>query len=84
VEIWQRSELTAVSTKVAIYEAFVEGELEVPKHLALTVHNLLFNPKREESLPRVIWNLSNAFTSAFKELDPHSPNSRPLQCWVSS
>lgn len=33
VEAWQRSELTDVTAKVVICEAFVEGKLEVPKHL---------------------------------------------------
>ena len=41
-----------------------------PKHLARTVHDLYFEPKYEEFRPRTIWSLSNAFTSAFKELDP--------------
>src|SRR6202008_5009808 len=36
VEQWQRSELTDVTAKVVIYEAFVEGRLEAPKHLART------------------------------------------------
>jgi hypothetical protein len=36
VEAWQRYELTDVTAKVVIYEAFVEGELEAPKHLART------------------------------------------------
>ena len=70
VEAWQRSELTDVTAKVVIYEAFVEGKLEAPKHLARTVHDLYFEPKYEEFNPRTIWSLSNAFTSAFKELDP--------------
>ena len=70
VEAWQRSELTDVTAKVVIYEAFVEGRLEVPKHLARTVHDLYFEPKYEEFQTRTIWSLSNAFTSAFKELDP--------------
>src|SRR5579864_2364594 len=70
VETWQRSELTDVTAKVVIYEAFVEGKLEAPKHLARTVHDLYFQPKYEEFRPRTIWSLSNAFTSAFKELDP--------------
>jgi hypothetical protein len=70
VEAWQRSELTDVTAKVVIYEAFVEGELEAPKHLARTVHDLYFQPKYEEFRPGTIWSLSNAFTSAFKELDP--------------
>ena len=33
VEAWQRSELTDVTAKVVIYEAFIEGTLEAPKHL---------------------------------------------------
>ena len=72
VEAWQRSELTDVTAKVVIYEAFVEGKLEAPKHLARTVHDLYFEPKYEEFRSRTIWSLSNAFTSAFKELDPDS------------
>jgi hypothetical protein len=48
VESWQRSELTDVTAKVVIYEAFVESRLEAPKHLARTVHNLYFEPKYEE------------------------------------
>jgi len=70
VEIWQGSELMDVTAKVVIYEAFVEGKLEAPKHLARTVHDLYFQPRYEEFWPRTIWSLSNAFTSAFKELDP--------------
>jgi hypothetical protein len=34
------------------------------------VHDLYFEPKYEEFRPRMIWSLSNAFTAAFKELDP--------------
>jgi hypothetical protein len=60
------------TAKVVIYEAFVEARLEAPKHLARTVHDLYFEPKYEEFRPRTIWSLSNAFTSAFKELGPHS------------
>jgi hypothetical protein len=55
---------------VVIYEAFVEGRLDAPKHLARSVHDLYFEPKYEEFRRRTIWSLSNAFTSAFKELDP--------------
>ena len=69
VEAWQRSELTDVTANVVIDEAFVEGKLEAPKHLARTVHDLYFEPRYEEFRPRTIWSLSNAFTSAFKELD---------------
>jgi hypothetical protein len=33
-------------------------------------HPRRFLTKYEEFRPRTIWSLSNAFTSAFKELDP--------------
>jgi len=70
VEVWQKSELTDVTAKVVIYEAFVEGNPEAPKVLAWTVHDLYFEPKYEEFRSRTIWSLSNTFTAAFKELDP--------------
>jgi hypothetical protein len=70
VKAWPRSELTNVTAKEVIYEAFVEGRLEAPRHLARAVHDLYLEPKYEEFRPRTIWSLSNAFTSAFKELDP--------------
>ncbi len=69
VENWQRCDLTDVTAKVVIYEAFVEGKLKAPKHLARTVHNLYFEPKYEEFRSRTIWSLSNAFTSAFGGAD---------------
>ena len=83
VEAWQRSELTDVTAKVVIYEAFVEGKLEAPKHPARSVHDLYFEPKYEDFRPRTIWSLSNAFTSAFKELDPFH-TSRLRRNWANS
>ena len=59
-----------ITAKVVIYETFVEAKLEAPQHLARTVHDLYFEPKHEEFRSRTIWSLSNAFTSAFKELEP--------------
>jgi hypothetical protein len=70
VEAWQRSELTDVNAKPVIYEVFVEGRLEAPKHPARSVRDPYFEPKCDEFRPRTIWSLSNPFTSAFKELDP--------------
>jgi hypothetical protein len=34
------------------------------------VHELYFTPQHQEFESRTLWSLSNAFTSAFKELDP--------------
>lgn len=70
VETWRERQLTDVAAKLLIYEAFVEGAMEVPRHLDRIVHDLYFNPKHEEFQPRTVWSLQNAFTSAFKELDP--------------
>jgi len=70
VDSWRQTELSDVSAKMIIYEAFIESELEVPKHLARRVHDNYFDPRHDEFRPRTMWSLSNAFTSAFKELEP--------------
>jgi len=69
VENWRAQQLSAELAKLTIYRAFIEGDLDVPRHLARRVHDLYFNPQYEEFQPRTMWSLSNAFTSAFKELD---------------
>ncbi len=70
VEAWKGTRLPDETAKLVIYRDFVESELDVPKHLARHVHDLYFNPQIEEFAPRTTWSLSNAFTSAFKDLDP--------------
>jgi len=70
VEAWQRLQLPDIEAKLIIYRAFVEGELEVPRHLARRVHDLYFDPQYPEFTPRTMWSLSNAFTSALKGLEP--------------
>ncbi len=70
VEAWKGTRISDESAKLVIYRAFVQGELDVPKHLAGRIHELYFSPSVEEFSPRTTWSLSNAFTSAFKELDP--------------
>lgn len=70
VEAWKAARISDESAKLVIYRAFLQGELDVPRHLARRVHDLYFNPTVEEFAPRTKWSLSNAFTSAFKDLDP--------------
>ena len=70
VERWRAQQLSGEVARLVIYRAFIEGQLEVPKHLARRVHDLYFNPQHEEFAPRTMWSLSNAFTSAFKDLEP--------------
>ena len=69
-------QLSADAAKLTIYHAFIEGDLDVPKHLALRVHNLCFNPQYKEFEPRTIWSL-------FKGLEP-IPQFRALPSWESS
>ena len=70
VETWRAQQLTTATAKLIIYRAFIEDELDAPKHLARRVHELYFAPEHEDFQARTMWSLSNAFTSAFKELDP--------------
>jgi hypothetical protein len=70
VERWRRSQLSDAQAKLIIYSAFTEAELDAPRHLDRKVHELYFNPEHEDFRSRTMWSLSNAFTSAFKELDP--------------
>ncbi len=65
VERWRTAMITYVTAKLVI-----EGDLDVPRHLARRIHNLYFHPQHDEFAPGTMWSLSNAFTSAFKELDP--------------
>jgi hypothetical protein len=71
VQLWQESQISEVTARLIIYRAFIEGELDAaPRHLDREVHKHYFNPQHEEFQPRTMRSLSNAFTSAFKELDP--------------
>src|SRR5215469_2963695 len=70
VEQWRAMQLSTAAAKLLIYQAFIEEETGFPKHLARRVHDLYFEPVHEEFQPRTMWSLSNAFTSAFKDLEP--------------
>jgi|SRR5438094_6203468 len=70
VAAWRASRLNDEEAKLVIYRAFVESKLDAPKYLAPLVHDLYFYPQADEFVPRTMWSLTNAFTSAFKDLDP--------------
>src|SRR5437870_8878004 len=70
VETWRSEQITDDQARLVIYRAFIESELDVPRHLARDVHRNYFAPSHEEFAPRTMWSLSNAFTSALKALDP--------------
>jgi len=70
VERWRQDQITDSQAKLIFYSAFVDGNLDAPRSLLPEVHRLYFEPEYPEFSARTMWSLSNAFTSAFKKLDP--------------
>jgi hypothetical protein len=70
VEAWKQHQLTDGQAKSVMCDAFIGDQLDAPKHLGKVVYDHYFNPKFPEFQPRAMWSLQNAFTSAFKVLDP--------------
>jgi hypothetical protein len=70
VLLWRETQISDDNAKLLIYRAFIEGDLDAPKHLGRIVHELYFEPQHPEFASRTVWSLQNAFTSAFKQLDP--------------
>jgi hypothetical protein len=70
VERWQAAQLSDVSARLIIYRAFIEAELEAPRHLDRKVHDLYFNPRWKNfrrGLSRV-----NYFFSLTTTISPYS------------
>jgi hypothetical protein len=70
VESWRQTQITDAQAELIPYSAFVDGKLDAPKSLLPDVHRLYFEPEYPEFAQRTMWSLTNAFTSAFKKLDP--------------
>jgi hypothetical protein len=70
VETWRKTQITDDTARLIFYSAFIDGRLEAPRSLLPEVHRLYFEPQYPEFSARTMWSLSNAFTSAFKKLDP--------------
>ena len=67
---WRECQLDDRSAKACTYDTFMNSKLGLPKHLLLDVHRFYFEPQLDDFKDRTLWSLSNAFTSAFKELKP--------------
>jgi hypothetical protein len=70
IERWREAQISDEFARLMIYRAFIEDKLDAPKHLAKEVHREYFNPELPDFAPRTKWSLQNAFTGAFKLLDP--------------
>lgn len=70
VNAWRGFELSDIRAKSIICDAFIGRGIDAPQHLGKLVHRNYFTPNLPDFDPRNMWSLSNAFTSAFKELEP--------------
>lgn len=70
VETWKQLQVSDDQAKLTIFRAFVEDELDAPKHLAREVWKNWRNPAFDEFRPSTAYSLQNAFTSSFKQLEP--------------
>jgi hypothetical protein len=70
IERWRATQIPDEYARLVIYKAFIEDELDAPKHLAKEVHRQYFHPEIPDFAPRTKFSLQNAFTGAFKTLDP--------------
>ena len=68
IAFMRQHELSTEAAQATIYRAFMQARF--PVRLMRPVHNNYFLPQQDEFKPRTVWSLSNAFTSAFKELTP--------------
>jgi len=70
VETWKQRQLTDERAKSIIYDAFIGRQLDAPQHIGKLVGDRYFNPQYQDFEPRTLYSLQNAFTSAFKAIDP--------------
>src|SRR5262249_34066916 len=70
IDAWKGYELADGRAKEVIYDAFIGRGIDCPQHLGKRVHQLYFAGVEPAFFDRTMWSLSNAFTSAFKELEP--------------
>lgn len=70
IAFFRGCDLSDARAKLIIYDAFLGGNAELPKHLGAVVHEHYFEPKYPDFEPRTLWSLENAFTSSLKELEP--------------
>jgi hypothetical protein len=70
IESWQKFYLSESDAKLIIYDAFRSKEMRLPIRLLGSVDRRYFRPEHGEFMEPTLWSLSNAFTSAFKELNP--------------
>lgn len=69
VEAWRQTLVTDDQVRLSIFRAFIEDQLDAPKHLAKEVWHHWQVPEFDEFKGRTLYSLENAYTGAFKLLD---------------
>ena len=69
VENWKQTIVTDDEARLNIFHAFVEDQLEAPKHLAREVWKNWLQPAHDEFRERTRYSLQSAYTSAFGLLE---------------
>lgn len=70
VERWRQHTIDDTAAKLSIFQAFIQDQLDAPKHLAKEVWKQWCEPAHDEFRPRTLYSLENAYTEAFKALEP--------------
>ena len=65
--------MTSATARLITYRAFIEDELDAPKHLSATCTRIVLCAAARGLEPRTMSSLPNAFTSSLKELDDPIP-----------
>lgn len=66
---WKQQSVSEAAAKLCIYDAFLKKRV-APRQLMPAVHKAYFEPEHQEFAAATAWSLYNAFTHAFKELNP--------------
>ena len=72
IEHWRQAQLTDGQAKETIYRAFIQEELDAPKHLARVVHAEYFDPKYPGVRPPYRVQPPKCFHERFQATRPHS------------
>ena len=70
VELWRKTQITDDTAKLIFCSAFIDGKLEAPRSLLPRGSPAVLRAAISGVLGQDHVELSNAFTSAFKKLDP--------------
>jgi hypothetical protein len=70
IDAWRGHDLPDVKAKAIVFDAFILRGIDCAQHVGKEVARHYFEPEHDDFRARTMWSLSNAFTSAFKSLEP--------------